>query len=231
MIDAFLQPEDLEALWLSLRLALLTSATLLLLCTPVALWLSTSHSRLTALFHAILSMPLVLPPTVLGFYLLLWMGPQGSLGQLFQALGADPPVFSFSGLWLASMVVTAPFVIQPLHTAFSGLGNRLWDAAATLRASPLSAFLFVILPVARRGYISAFVLSFAHTLGEFGVALMVGGNIVGRTRVLSTAIFGHVEALDYAAAHRLSAILVLLGFAMVAIVQRVEQRPGRQDRA
>lgn len=228
MSSGWLRPEDLDALWLSIRLALLTSASLLVLCTPVALWLARSRSRLVPLVHAVLSMPLVLPPTVLGFYLLLLMGPKGMVGSVFRMLGAQPPVFSFTGLWLAFMVVSAPFVIQPLHTAFSGLGSSLWDAAATLRASPPAAFFYVILPLARRGYIGAFVLAFAHTLGEFGVALMVGGNIVGRTRVLSTAIFGHVEALDYTAAHRLSAILVALGFALVVLVQRVERSPAHK---
>lgn len=224
-MSGWLRPEDLEALWLSLQLAFLTSLSLLGVCTPVALWLARSKSRLVPLGHAVLSMPLVLPPTVLGFYLLLLMGPKGTIGMLFKLFGSEPPVFSFSGLWLASMIVSVPFVIQPLYTAFSGLGDGLWDAAATLGASPLDTFFSVILPVARRGYIGAFVLSFAHTLGEFGVALMVGGNISGRTRVLSTAIFGHVEALDYEAAHRLSAILVGIGFAMVALVQRSERSP------
>ncbi len=219
MSQSLLSSADTEALLLSLRLALLTSATLLVLCTPVALWLSLSRSRIVPVAHALFSMPLVLPPTVLGFYLLLWLGPHGMLGRAVSALGLPTPAFSFSGLWIASLVVSAPFVIQPLHTSFSSLGKRPWEAAATLRASPATAFFRVVLPMARRGYLAAFVLSFAHTLGEFGVVLMVGGNILGRTRTLSTAIFGHVEGLDYTAAHRLSAVLVCFGFAMVSVVQ------------
>lgn len=228
-MSELLQPlghADLRALCLSLELALATSLTLLLVCTPVALWLARSRSRAVFWVHALVSLPLVLPPTVLGFYLLLVMGPHGALGRLFVAWGLEPPVFSFCGLWLASLVASAPFVIQPLHTAFSGIGARPWEVAATLRASPWSTFLSVIVPLSRRGYLAALVLSFAHTLGEFGVVLMVGGNIVGRTQTLSTAIFGHVEALDYAAAHRLSALLVGFGFMLVALVQ-LSARHGR----
>ncbi len=221
---SLLSESDLSALWLSLRLALATSATLLLACTPLSLWLASRRSLASFLVQATVSMPLVLPPTVLGFYLLVMLAPEGVVGALFTRLGLDAPVFSFTGLWLASLVVSGPFVVQPLQSAFSGLGRRPWEAAATLGAGPLSTFATVILPMTRRAYLSAFVLSFAHTLGEFGVVLMVGGNIRGRTQTVSTSIFGHVEALEYANAHRLSLILVVLGFAMVAIVQLAGER-------
>jgi len=218
---------DLTALWLSLRLAGLTSATLLVLCTPVALWLALSRSRSVPWVHALVSLPLVLPPTVLGFYLLILLGPRGAVGRAFEALGGSPPTFSFTGLWLASLVASTPFVVQPLHTAFSGLGPRPWEAAASLRAPPIDAFLSVILPLSRRGYVAAFVLSFAHTLGEFGVVLMVGGNIPGRTQTISMVLFGHAEALAYAAAHRLAALLVVISFALVISVHRLGRADGR----
>jgi molybdate transport system permease protein len=215
---------DATALALSLRLAALTSLSLLVVCTPLALWLAVSRSRFAPLVHAIVSLPLVLPPTVLGFYLLLLLGPYGAVGQLFEALGARPPAFSFTGLWLASLVASTPFVVQPLHTAFSGLGARPWEAAQSLGASPWDAFFSVILPLCKRGYLAAFVLTFAHTLGEFGVVLMVGGNIPGKTQTISMVLFGHAEALDYAAAHRLAALLVLLSFGLVLSVHRLGRR-------
>lgn len=214
--------QDLDALRMSLKLALLTSLTLLPLHTPVALWLSLRRTRMSAVVHGLLSLPLVLPPTVLGFYLLMWLSPQGLVGRMFAALELPAPSFSFTGLWLASLVVTTPFVVQPLYTAFTAVGPRPWEVAATLRCSPLSAFFHVVFPLCRQGYLSAFILAFAHTLGEFGVILMVGGNIEGATQTVSTAIFGHVEALEYPAAHRLSGLLVLFGLALVFAVQRLQ---------
>ena len=226
-----IQPADLDAIALSVNLALLTSLTLLILGTPLALWLAKSPSRLVPWIHAFTSLPLVLPPTVLGFYLLLWFSPQGAIGAAFEQLGFRAPAFSFQGLWMACTVASLPFVVQPLQTAFGSIGRIPWEVAATLRCSPLQTFLRVILPMARRGYIAAFILSFAHTLGEFGVVLMVGGNIRGVTQTVSTSIFGHVEALDYASAHRLSALLVAIGLFLVALVQFAERRTGEARRA
>jgi molybdate transport system permease protein len=220
---------DVTALWLSLRLALVTSLSLLVLCTPLALWLGTSRARIVPWVHALVSLPLVLPPTVLGFYLLLLLGREGAVGRLFSWLGGAAPTFSFTGLWLASLVASAPFVVQPLHTAFSGLGRRPWEAAQSLRASPWDAFFSVILPLSRRAYAAAFVLSFAHTLGEFGVVLMVGGNIPGRTQTISMVLFSHAEALDYAAAHRLAALLVLLSFGLVIAVHKLGRVPSARE--
>lgn len=226
-----LPPADWAALQLSLRLAMLTSITLLCLCTPLSLWLAHSRSYFAPLIHAVVALPLVLPPTVLGFYLLMVLGPRGVVGTLCAAVGFEPPAFSFSGLFLASLVVSTPFVVQPLHTAFSGLGRRPWEVAASLRASPLETFFTAILPMTRRAYLAAFVLAFAHTVGEFGVVLMIGGNIPGVTQTVSTAIFTHVEAIDYPAAHRLSLILIVLGFALVALVQYAERRGQQQTRS
>jgi molybdate transport system permease protein len=161
----------------------------------------------------------VLPPTVLGFYLLLVLGAEGPLGRMCLALGFEVPAFSFSGLWLASLVASLPFAVQPLHTAFAGIGRRPWEAAATLRASRVDAFFRVIAPLAKSGYLAAGVLSFAHTLGEFGVVLMVGGNIRGRTQTVSTAMYGHVEAMQYGSAHALSLLLLILGFAVIGVLQ------------
>lgn len=214
-----LDPADAQALWVSLQLALATSLTLVVLCTPLALWLARSRSRLVPWVHAVSALPLVLPPTVVGFYLLMLLGAEGPVGRAFLALGFEVPAFSFLGLWLASLLVSLPFVVQPLHTAFTSIGARPWEVAATLRAAPLDTFLRVVLPLAKPGYLAALVLSFAHTLGEFGVVLMVGGNIRGRTQTVSTAIYGHVEAMQYPSAHLLSALLVLLGLATVGVLR------------
>jgi molybdate transport system permease protein len=223
-MDADALSADLNALFLSLRLATATSLTLLVVATPLALWLSRSRARSVPWVHAVVALPLVLPPTVLGFYLLVLFGPRGFVGALFTDLGLAAPAFTFTGLWLASLIASLPFVVQPLHTAFTGLGRAPWDAAASLRASPMDAFLHVILPMSRRGYLSAGILAFAHTLGEFGVVLMVGGNIPGRTQTISMVILGHAEALEYAAAHRLSALLVGLSFVMVLLTQGLGRR-------
>jgi molybdate transport system permease protein len=220
----WLPPEDLQALGLTLRLAAWTTALLLVAGTPLAWWLARTRWRGRALVEAVVALPLVLPPTVLGFYLLLALGPEGPLGRLALAFGGAPPVFRFSGLVLGSMVYSLPFVVQPLQNAFENLGRRPLEVAATLRASPLDRFLTVALPLARPGFLTAAVLGFAHTVGEFGVVLMIGGNIPGETQVLSIAIYDHVEALEYGQAHWLSGGLLLLSFALLMVVYAVNRR-------
>lgn len=219
-----LSAEDLTALWLTFQLAAISSALLLLLGTPLAWWLAHTRWRGKVMIEAIVALPLVLPPTVLGFYLLLLLGPRGAIGGALEALGIGHLAFSFPGLVIGSMVYSLPFVVQPLQNAFAATGRRMLEVAATLRASPLDRFFSVALPLARRGVITAAVLSFAHTLGEFGVIIMVGGNIPGKTLVASIAIFNHVEALDYAAAHALALILVLLSFTLLCVVYAVNRR-------
>ncbi len=219
-----LSAEDLTALWLTFQLAAISSALLLLLGTPLAWWLAHTRWRGKVMIEAIVALPLVLPPTVLGFYLLLLLGPRGAIGGALEALGIGHLAFSFPGLVIGSMVYSLPFVVQPLQNAFAATGRRMLEVAATLRASPLDRFFSVALPLARRGVITAAVLSFAHTLGEFGVIIMVGGNIPGETLVASIAIFNHVEALDYAAAHALALILVLLSFTLLCVVYAVNRR-------
>ncbi len=210
-----LSPDDLGAIWLTLRLASVTTLLLLLLATPLAWWLATTASRWRGPVGAVVALPLVLPPTVLGFYLLVSLGPQGPLGQLTQALGWGLLPFTFAGLVLGSVVYSLPFAVQPLQHAFESMGTRPMEVAATLRASPLDAFLTVAVPLARPGFVTAAVLSFAHTVGEFGVVLMLGGNIPEKTRVVSTQIYGHVEALQYTQAHWLSAGMVVFSFVVL----------------
>ena len=198
-------PEAWQAIWLTLQLASLTTVLLLLLCTPLAWWLSQTRSRWRAPLSAIVTLPLVLPPTVLGFYLLVAMGPDGPLGRLTAALGWAPLSFSFSGLLIGSIIYSLPFAVQPLQHAFEAMGTRPMEVAATqLRARQRDAFFSVALPLARPGLITAAILSFAHTVGEFGVVLMIGGNIPGQTQVVSTQIYSHVEAMEYSQAHWLS---------------------------
>jgi molybdate transport system permease protein len=215
---------DLAALWISFRLAAVTALLLLLLCTPLAWWLAIGRARWRSAVDAVVSLPLVLPPTVLGFYLLILLGPEGWLGRALHTLDLPSPVFSFSGLVIGSMLYSLPFVVQPLRDAFESVGVRALEVAATLRASPWNRFLTVAVPLASRGFISAGVLSFAHTLGEFGVVLMIGGNIPGRTQTASIAIFNHAEVLDYGAAHRLSATLLLLCFVLLLFVYTANRR-------
>jgi molybdate transport system permease protein len=217
--------------WTAVRLtaALAASATLLLLAlgTPLAWWLARSRSTFKPLWSALVAMPLVLPPTVLGFYLLLLMGPQGAVGQFTQAMGIGRLPFTFGGLVVASVLYSMPFVVQPLQQAFEAIPERMLEAAATLRADPLDRFFSVVLPLARPGLVTATVLGFAHTVGEFGVVLMIGGNIPGKTRVLSVALYDHVEATEYAAAHRLAAGMVV--FALVVLTTLyVVNRPARE---
>ncbi len=207
---------DLAPLWLSIRLALVTAVLLIVLGTPLAWWLSQSRSRWQPIVQAITTMPIVLPPTVLGFYLLILLGPQGTLGSWWMTLTDNTLTFSFAGLVIASMVYSLPFAVQPLQAAFESVDRGTMETAATLGASKIDAFFSIAVPLSTRGFLGAAVLSFAHTLGEFGVVLMVGGNIPGSTRVVSIAIYDHVETLNYAAAHQLS--LVLIAFAFLSLL-------------
>jgi molybdate transport system permease protein len=224
MIGPWLPVSDLAALWLSFKLALITAVSLLLLGTPLAWWLAHSRSRLRAIVEAVTALPLVLPPTVLGFYLLLFLGPYGWGGQMMLHLGMRPLSFTFSGLLIGSMLYSMPFVVQSLQSAFQAIGRRTLEVAATLRAGPLDRFVSVALPLARRGFLAGGVLAFAHTLGEFGVVLMLGGNIPGRTQTAAIAIYNHVEVLDYAAAQRLSLTLLLICFVLLLIVYTTQRR-------
>lgn len=219
--------ETLQAIGLTLQLASLTTLVLLLLATPLAWWLSQTRSRWRAPIGAVVTLPLVLPPSVLGFYLLVVMGPQGPLGQLTQALGWGVLSFSFTGLLIGSVIFSLPFAVQPIQHAFEALGPRPMEVAATLRASPIDAFFSVALPQARSGLITAAILSFAHTVGEFGVVLMIGGNIPGQTRVVSTQIYGHVEAMEYAQAHVLAGGMVLFSFAVLMALALLKNRHDR----
>jgi len=220
-------PEALQAVWLTLRLATLTTVLLLVLATPLAWWLARTPSRWRAPVSALVTLPLVLPPSVLGFYLLVAMGPQGPLGQLTQALGWGVLSFTFSGLLIGSVVYSLPFAVQPLQHAFEAIGARPMEVAATLRARPLDAFFSVALPLARPGLLTAAILSFAHTVGEFGVVLMIGGNIPGRTRVVSTQIYGHVEAMEYAQAHWLAGGMLLFSFVVLFALALLGRRSAR----
>ena len=202
-------------LWLSIQLALVTTAVLLLIGTPIAWWLSRTSSRLQPVIQTIVAMPIVLPPTVLGFYLLVLLGPDGAIGSWWVQLTGSALTFSFSGLVIASCIYSLPFAVQPMQNAFEALPQQMLERSRTLGASRLDMFFSVAAPLSLRGFVGAMVLSFAHTLGEFGVVLMVGGNIPGETRVISIAIYDHVETLNYAAAHRMS--LVLLGFAFITL--------------
>ncbi len=219
---------DLGPLILSLKLAVVTMAILLVIATPVAWWLANTRSALKAPVQAIVALPIVLPPTVLGFYFLVFLSPNSTLGGLWVDATGSSLTFSFTGLVLASIVYSLPFAVQPLLSAFEALGRREYEAAQTLGASRLDAFASVVVPLALPGFLSAAVLSFAHTLGEFGVVLMVGGNIPGETRTVSIAIYDHVESLDYASAHTLSLILLVTAFAiLLALFALNRPRPAR----
>lgn len=215
---------DLTPLWLTLRLAAVVTALLLFIGTPLAWWLSRSRSRLAPVVEAVTALPLVLPPTVLGFYLLLAFNPEAPLGAFWVSLTGQTLTFSFAGLVLASVLYSLPFTVQPLQAAFTALGRAPMEAAASLGAGPLDAFLTVAVPMTLRGYLTAAVLTFAHTLGEFGVVLMVGGNIPGETRVISIAIYEEVETLDYATAHLLSGLLLALSFLILLALYRLNAR-------
>ncbi len=220
-------PDDLSAIWLTLKLATLTTALLLVLATPLAWWLARTTSRWRAPLGAVVTLPLVLPPTVLGFYLLVTLGPHGWIGQLTQFLGLGTLPFTFGGLLLASLIYSLPFAVQPLQNAFEAIGPRPLEVAATLRATPLDAFFTVVLPLSRRGFVTAGILTFAHTVGEFGVVLMIGGNIPDKTRVVSTQIYGHVEALAYTQAHWLAGSMVLFSFVVLLGLSLLNRRHTR----
>ena len=207
-----LSDSDLQAIWLMVRLASIVTLILLVVGTPIAWWLARARTWWKGPIGAVVALPLVLPPSVLGFYLLLAMGPHGPVGQMTQALGWAPLPFTFWGLVVASVFYSLPFMVQPLQTAFEAVGERPLEVAATLRASPLNAFFTVAVPLAAPGFLTASILTFAHTVGEFGVVLMIGGNLPGVTRVASVQIYDHVEALEYLEAHRLSAVMLVFSF-------------------
>ena len=219
-----LSENDLVALAISLKLAAFTTLILLVIGTPIAWWLARSRWRFKFIVEAIIALPLVLPPTVLGFYLLIMLGPNGPIGGIMQALGGKPLAFTFTGLLLGSVFYSLPFVVQPLQNAFSAIGVQPLDVAATLRASPIDRFFSVAVPLARPGFLTASVLGFAHTLGEFGMVLMIGGNIPGSTQVVSIAIYDHVESLEYTQAHWLSGGLLMLSFLMLLAVYAFNRR-------
>jgi molybdate transport system permease protein len=220
-------PEALQAIWLTAKLAALTTVLLLLIATPLAWWLARTTSRWRAPVTALVTLPLVLPPSVLGFYLLVAMGPNGPLGQLTQALGWGVLSFTFTGLLIGSIVFSLPFAVQPLQHAFEAMGTRPMEVAATLRASPLDAFFTVALPQAGPGLLTAAILTFAHTVGEFGVVLMIGGNIPGVTRVVSTQIYGHVEAMEYTQAHWLAGGMLVFSFVVLLALALLRRSHAR----
>jgi molybdate transport system permease protein len=215
---------ELGPVWLSLKLATVTVFLLLIVATPLAWWLAFTRNQARPVIEAVVALPLVLPPTVLGFYLLILLGPAGTIGRLWIELTDTTLTFSFMGLVVASVIYSFPFTVQPLQAAFEGVGRAPLEAAATLGARPLDVFLRVASPLAVRGYVSAIVLSFAHTLGEFGVVLMVGGNIPGSTNVISIAVYEHVETIEYAQAHTLAAGLLLFSFIVLLSVYLLNRR-------
>lgn len=215
-----------QAILLTLQLAAITTLILLLLATPLAWWLARTSSRWRGFIIALVTLPLVLPPTVLGFYILLSLGPDGWIGSVTQHLGFGLLSFSFTGLVIGSVIFSLPFAVYPILHSFEMLGRRPLEVAATLRAKPLDAFFSVALPLAKPGLLTAAVLTFAHTVGEFGVVLMIGGDIPGETRVVATQIFGYVEAMEYEAAHRLAALMVAFSFVMLIALTRLRRRAG-----
>lgn len=214
-----LTDSDFQAIWLTVRLAACVTMILLLIGTPIAWWLARTKAWWKGPIGAVVALPLVLPPSVLGFYLLLAMGPNGPVGQLTQSLGIGPLPFTFWGLVVASVFYSMPFMVQPLQTAFEAVGDRALEVAATLRASPLDAFFTVAVPLALPGFLTASILTFAHTVGEFGVVLMIGGNIPEKTRVVSVQIFDHVEAMEYAQAHWLAGGMLLFSFLILLLLR------------
>ncbi len=222
-----LDASDLAAIWLTLKLASLTTLILLLIGTPIALWLTHTRSWLKGPVGAIVALPLVLPPTVIGFYLLLLLGPNGAVGHFTQYLGIGTLTFSFPGLVIGSVLYSMPFVVQPLQNAFAAIGPRPLEVAATLRANPWDTFFSVVLPLAKPGFITAAILGFAHTVGEFGVVLMIGGNIPEKTRVVSVQIFDHVESMEYLQAHWLAGAMVVFSFlVLLALYSSGKTKPG-----
>ena len=222
--------DDIAAIRLTFTLASMVTIILLVIATPVALWLASTHSKAKGVVAALVAMPLVLPPSVLGFYLLIAMGPQGPLGVVTSSLGLPSLAFSFSGLVIASVFYSLPFVVQPIQNAVESLGPRPMEVASTLRAGRLDTFITVILPLSRAGFYTAAVLGFAHTVGEFGVVLMIGGNIPGETQVISVKIYEHVESLNYAQAHKLSLTMVLFSFMTLALLYSIQKHKTRKHR-
>jgi len=222
-----LTDSDLQAIWLTVRLAGIVTLILLLVGTPIAWSLARSKAWWKGPLSAVVAMPLVLPPSVLGFYLLLTMGPNGPVGQLTTALGIGLLPFTFWGVVIGSVFYSLPFMVQPLQTAFESIGERPLEVAATLRASPLDAFFSVAVPLALPGFLTASILTFAHTVGEFGVVLMIGGNIPGVTRVASVQIYDHVEALEYLQAHRLSAVMLVFSFVVLLALYAWRPKPEK----
>jgi molybdate transport system permease protein len=218
---------DLAAVWLTLKLATVVTLILMVIGTPIAWWLARTRSRLRGPVGAVVALPIVLPPTVIGFYLLVALGPQGALGQFTQALGLGTLPFTFWGLVVASAFYSLPFVVQPVQNAFEAIGDRPLEVADTLRASPLDAFFTVALPLARPGFLTAAIIGFAHTVGEFGVVLMIGGNIPGQTRVVSVQIYDHVEAMEYAQAHWLAGGMLLFSFLVLLALYGSGKRSRR----
>ncbi|HBC01624.1 MAG TPA: molybdate ABC transporter permease subunit [Pseudomonas sp.] len=216
----------LAAIWLTFKLASVTTLVLLLIGTPIAWWLARTTSRMKGPIGAVVALPLVLPPTVLGFYLLVAMGPNGFIGQFTQSIGLGTLPFTFAGLVVGSVFYSLPFVVQPLQNAFEAIGERPLEAAATLRAGPWDTFFSVVLPLARPGFITASILGFAHTVGEFGVVLMIGGNIPGQTRVVSVQIYDHVEAMEYAQAHWLAGGMLLFSFLVLLVLYGSRLKQG-----
>lgn len=219
-----LTASDLQAIVLTLQVATLTTAILTVIGTPLAWWLARTRSGLKSVLTALVAMPIVLPPSVLGFYLLVLMGPNGPVGQWTQAMGIGLLPFSFSGLVVASVLYSLPFMVQPVLNAMEAMGSRPVEVAASLRASPVDTFFRVVLPLCRPGLVTGCIMSFAHTVGEFGVVLMVGGNIPGETRMVSVQIYDHVEALEYADAHRLAAVMLLFSFAVLLVLHLYNAR-------
>ena len=224
MSPPLLSPDDWAAIWLTLELASVTTVLLLVLATPLAWWLAHTRSRWRGPIGAVVTLPLVLPPTVIGFYLLVLMGPNGPIGQLTQALGLGRLPFTFAGLVVGSLVYSLPFAVQPLQRAFEALGARPLEVAATLGTSRVDRFFSVVLPLTRPGFVTAAVLTFAHTVGEFGIVLMLGGNIPGKTRVVSVQIYDHVEAMEYAQAHWLAGGMVVFAFVVLVALQWLQPR-------
>jgi molybdate transport system permease protein len=215
---------DLGPLWITLHLAAVTTVCLLVLGTPLAWWLAFTRSGAKPVVEAIVALPLVLPPTVLGFYFLILFNPGAPLGRFWLEATGGTLTFSFAGLVVASILYSLPFMVQPLQAAFTTMGRGPLETGATLRAGPFDAFVSIAIPMASRGYLTAAVLTFAHTVGEFGVVLMIGGNIPGETKVMSIAIYEHVETIDYPAAHVLSGIMLAFSFAVLALVYWVNRR-------
>ncbi len=224
----FLTPDNLQALWLTLKVAALTTLILLVLGTPLAWWLARSRAWVAKPVGALVALPLVLPPSVLGFYLLVGLGPNGPVGAWMVSMGLPTLPFTFAGLVVASVFYSLPFMVQPILNSMQALGDRPLEVAASLRAGPVDAFFRVVLPLCRHGIVTGSIMSFAHTVGEFGVVLMVGGNIPGVTRVVSVQIFDHVEALEYADAHRLAAVMLVFAFAVLMALQFYNARHARR---